>query len=333
MLSYAYEALKEDGVKDLGQEDFDHVHDLFAAILARGVATQVKSGLHRDFVQYEDDITLVRGRIMVNETIKRQTRIKNRLVCTYDLFVTDSPHNQALKSTISLLIRHGDVKDKNKIALKKVLLYFSDVTDTSPTAIRWDALKYHRNNASYRMLLNICHFIIDGLLLTTESGAYRLTAWLNDDAMHRLYERFVLVYYKTHHKELYPKSELIDWNVTETSNYLPVMATDISLSFNNKQMIIDTKYYSHTMRSRYGDKQKYISHNLYQIFTYVKNKEKDATGDVYGILLYAKTDEEITPDENLVICGSHIGVHTLDLNCEWCVITEQLEEICAVLRQ
>ncbi|WP_434509821.1 hypothetical protein [Desulfitobacterium sp. AusDCA] len=33
-----------------------------------------------------------------------------------------------------------------------------------------------------------------------------------------------------------------------------------------------------------------ISGNLYQIYTYMKNKDIDATGQVAELLLYAKTD-------------------------------------------
>lgn len=44
------------------------------------------------------------------------------------------------------------------------------------------------------------------------------------------------------------------------------------------------------------DKTTLHSGNVYQIFTYVKNQDTANTGNVSGMLLYAKTEEAITPD-------------------------------------
>jgi 5-methylcytosine-specific restriction enzyme subunit McrC len=42
MLSYAYQTLRETGYDSIAEEDFDNIHDLFAAILVRGVGNQNK---------------------------------------------------------------------------------------------------------------------------------------------------------------------------------------------------------------------------------------------------------------------------------------------------
>lgn len=334
MLSYAFQTLRETGFDNVASEDFDNMQDLFAAILARGVGMQVKRGLHRDYIQKEESLAGLRGQIRVAETIKQQTQSQGRLVCSYDEFSPDSPHNQVLKSVMLLLLRHGNVKPENKKALRKLLLYFADVTEVAPEAIRWDALKYHRNNASYRMLLGICRLTVKGLLLTTETGMHRLAAWLQDEEMHRLYEKFVLSYYLRHHPDFLPRAAFIDWDIAddEKSAYLPVMKSDITLQSGDRRLIIDTKYYGRTMQfNSLYDSRTYISGNLYQIYTYVKNSDKGATGNVAGVLLYAKTDETITPDEDMLIGGNRISLKTLDLNQDWSTITTQLESLCGWL--
>ena len=72
---------------------------------------------------------------------------------------------------------------------------------------------------------------------------------------------------------------------------------------------------------------KRTSNNVYQIFTYVKNQDKDNTGDIAGILLYAKTDEDITPDVMFNIGSNQIGAKTLDLNKDFALIAAQLDKI------
>jgi 5-methylcytosine-specific restriction enzyme subunit McrC len=51
------------------------------------------------------------------------------------------------------------------------------------------------------------------------------------------------------------------------------------------------------------------------------------TGNVGGMLLYAKTDEEILPDGNVTIDGNMIAAKTLDLNVDFRLIEEQLNGI------
>ena len=336
MLSYAYQGLRETGYKSVATEDFDNIHDLFAAIIARGVSSQVKRGLHREYVPQEEALPGLRGQIRVDESIKRQVLSQGKLVCSYDEFTEDSPHNRVLKATMLMLLRHGEIKLENKQVLRKLLLFLSNITEIVPTAIRWDSLKYHRNNASYRMLMGVCRLAIQGLLLTTDAGNHKLASWLQDEAMHLLYEKFVLSYYQQHHPEFTPKVAFIKWDLwgDGAKTYLPVMKTDITLSNGDRRLIIDTKYYGHTMQvnSRY-DSTTFISSNLYQIFTYVKNSDKGGTGKVAGVLLYAKTEEDVTPNDDYNMSGNRISLKTLDLNRDWSAITEQLETLCGWLTE
>ena len=67
--------------------------------------------------------------------------------------------------------------------------------------------------------------------------------------------------------------------------------------------------------------------NLYQIFTYVKNKDTefgDQPHKVSGMLLYAATDEAIQPDNSYQMSGNKISVKTLDLNKDFPEIAAQL---------
>ena len=110
---------------------------------------------------------------------------------------------------------------------------------------------------------------------------------------------------------------------------LPIMQSDITLSKGNRTLIIDAKYYAHNMQTQY-DVHTLHSGNLYQIFTYVKNKDAeygDAPHEVSGMLLYAKTDEQIQPDHVYHMSGNKISVRTLDLNQSFDGLAAQLDEI------
>ena len=83
---------------------------------------------------------------------------------------------------------------------------------------------------------------------------------------------------------------------------------------------------SNNMQTQY-DAQTIISGNLYQIYTYVKNLDKDNTGKVSGMLLYAKTENRVQPNSQYRIGGNLISVKTLDLNLPFTVIFDQMEVI------
>ena len=96
-------------------------------------------------------------------------------------------------------------------------------------------------------------------------------------------------------------------------------------------LIIDAKYYTHTTQTQYNVHTLH-SANLYQIFTYVKNKDaefRDCPHTVLGMLLYAATDEAIQPDNSYQMSSNKISVKTLDLNRDFSEIAEQLNAIVA----
>ena len=101
------------------------------------------------------------------------------------------------------------------------------------------------------------------------------------------------------------------------------------LTYGDKILIIDAKYYSNTTQKQY-DVHTLHSNNLYQIFTYVKNKATETMQNhvtVSGLLLYAKTDAMVQPHNTYKMSGNQIGVETLDLNCNFADIAMQLNKI------
>ena len=331
MLAYAFQVLRQKNYDDVAAADFDNIQDLFAAILAKGVSQQIKQGLHREYITKNEDLSVMRGKLDIYGTIKNQIQRKKILSCEYDELSVNNIFNQILKTTITILLRDSGVKKLHKADLKKVILFFNDVDVIAPPSIRWNSLMYQRNNKNYEMLMNVCYFVLDGMLQTTDKGKYKIASF-SDAHMHKLYEKFVLEYFKRHHSYLSEvRAAQVKWNLAEGAEeniirFLPIMQTDVFLRYKEQVLIIDTKYYSHTMQMQYNKATLY-SGNMYQIFTYVKNQDAMNTGNVSGMLLYAKTEESITPDCSFVIGGNKISVKTLDLNKEFNLIAAQLDQI------
>lgn len=329
MLAYAFHVLNEEGYKQVATEDFEYTSDLFAAILSKGIASQIKRGLSREYISKTEAVISPAGKINVSASIVQNSMLKKKLVCDYDEFTENSCLNKILKTTAMLLIRCPEVSTQHKKALRKTMLYFSNVDEINPRRIQWSSIRYHRNNATYKMLLNICYLVIEGMLMTEQDGSRKLARYVDDQHMHRLYEKFVLEYYRRHYPQFNASSTIIDWDVDGGEiEYLPTMKSDITLRYRGKTLIIDTKYYEKTMQINSSfNSQTIHSHNLYQIFTYVKNMDLARSGNISGLLLYAKTDEDIVPDNDYIIGGNRISVKTLDLNTDFSNISKQLNAI------
>lgn len=330
MLSYAFQILTQDTYDDVAIESFDEMYDLLAAILAKGIGIQLKQGLYREYINRQEELSVLRGKINMSGMIKNQLVHKRVLTCDFDDLSENNLFNQIIKTTVSLLLRNDTVKSKYKDDLKKKMLFFSNIDFLEPTSIRWSSIRFQRNNQTYRMLISICQLILEGMLMTTDTGEYRLVSFLDEQHMCRLYEKFILEYYSRHYPELTVSASQIPWSVDDgVRTMLPMMQSDIHLQKDNTVLIIDAKYYSHTTQTQY-DKHTLHSNNMYQIFTYVKNRDYEFGEEehtVSGMLLYAKTEEEVQPDHVYQMHGNQITVRTLDLNLPFVDIVGQLNQI------
>ena len=328
MLAYAFQVLNEQGYKNIATEEFDNTAELCAAILARGISTQVKRGLGKEYIPQTEALSSLRGKLDISESIKTQTFLKKQMICLYDDFSVNSVMNRIIKSTVLLLLK-GDISKSRKKELRKLMVFFDDVDVIDLYSVNWN-MQYNRNNQTYRMLISICYLVFKGLLQTQSDGTTKLMDFLDEQRMHRLYEKFILEYYRKEHPELTTNASQIPWQLDDDfGDMLPVMQTDIMLTKDEKTLIIDAKYYAHTTQRQY-DKNTLHSGNLYQIFTYVKNKEAELAEQphkVAGMLLYARTDEEIYPEKEYRMSGNQIGVRTLNLDGDFDMIKNQLNEI------
>ncbi|WP_022757551.1 5-methylcytosine-specific restriction endonuclease system specificity protein McrC [Butyrivibrio fibrisolvens] len=331
MLSYAFQVLKEDAYKNLAYEEFENAGELCAAILAKGLASQIKRGLERVYVTRTEAIAALKGRIEISESIKGCTEVKNQMVCNFDEFSVNSYKNQIVKTTAQLLLK-SSISPSRKKELKKVLVYLSDVNTLDPYHINWK-LQYNRNNQTYQMLIAISYLVVKGLLQNTTEGKTKMMNFFDEQRMCRLYEKFILEYYRAEHKELIAGAPQIQWALAKEDDFdmLPKMQTDITLKSKDGStiLVMDAKYYTHNTQVQF-DKHSIHSHNLYQIFTYVKNLEAVKSNDdvrISGMLLYAKTIELIQPDNVYHMSGNEIAVKTLDLNQDFAGIRKTLDDI------
>ena len=217
---------------------------------------------------------------------------------------------------------------------------FDKVDDIDLRTIPWTTLTYQRNNQSYRMLLYLCYFVINRMLLTTTSGNYKMRQF-TEEHMSALYEKFILNYYDMHHHDLHPEAKYIDFDIRESiteeaQDFLPRMKSDIFIKKAGKIMIIDAKYYKNIWQVYDRDdpesSRTIRNAHLYQIMTYVNNTDVNHTGNTTGVLLYAQTGDHKYNLDYPDINGNHYIVRTLDLNVKFDELKVQLDNLASFVK-
>lgn len=354
MLSYyfKFDALNNKIKNVNNTQKFETIADLTSQILIRGVNILSKRGFAKEYILYSEALSTLKGKIDISDSIKTMSFNKKRLICLYDNFSINFYLNRIIKTAICELLKFDIPKEikerkeelKRKKELRKILHFFNEVETIEIHKINWN-IQYNRNNQIYRILISVCHLFIKGLLISdlpkNKKNLFLNTA--NEKYMSTLYEKFILNYYASKFKdEIKSTASQIDWAIEDNNDndiknnieMLPKMQTDIMLTCidktknKNKILIIDAKYYSKPLKKQF-DKDKIDSNNLYQIFSYVKNKSLENTDyEVSGMLLYAKTNKNnIDINESYNMSGNKIIVRSLDLTCNFNDIAKQLNEI------
>lgn len=331
LLCYAWNRLAEGELVDVSGIDTNELADLFATVLINGVNHTLRRGLDRDYESHEAELSTIRGRIDVTMTTRRMLVAHGKAHCHFDEFTVNTLPNRILKSTLRFL---ANVPSLDKSLRKKLLKLYRDLHDIEDIPLNkfvFRGIQLNSNNRFYRFLLNICEMVQSAWLLDEQSGKYKFRDFIRDDrAMARLYENFILNFYKAELNGFEVKKEKLKWNASSETDpnlkYLPSMETDISIRDENRTLIIDAKYYSQTLQSYY-EKESIHSSNIYQIMAYLNNlKNREETDEnIEGMLLYPVVDKKLRETYNMD--GHKIHICTLDLSRDWQDIRTELLEI------
>ena len=327
MLAYAMEKPEIDEEGFGSSEYADSFLDLVSDLLLSCVSDQVVRGLHCDYTYRKMTSSRVRGKIVMNDTAKLQSKLKSQVVCSTSVYSSDNVYNRIVKSTLERILLHSIVQDNIKKRIRGMLRHFDGISPVDLDSIRWGDLVIWSGNLNYVCILNICRLVVEDLLPSDSDGNLRMKKPVipTDDKMSSIFEKFIKEYYKRHFKGDTLGSNRISWGCYD-DYLLPRMQTDVYMRRGNRILIIDAKFYREMLQLNYGT-EKQRSENLYQILSYVMNESFNRDGfDVSGVVLYARSSGTL-PDYDYNICGRRISFRSLDLSLSFREIASFLDSI------
>lgn len=186
--------------------DGSDLFDLLAALLTEATEELVRGGLLTDYVEHEELLPVVRGRLLYDrQFIDRFARL-DRLWCRHDERDHATPENQLLQAALeacSLAVSHEPTRRHARILDRQL----SELCGSLPAAWHPQEIAYHRLNEHYREAHALARAILDGAgpRSLLREGSQRSFAFFID--MNRLFQRFVERYLS---ELLAPKGVLVE---------------------------------------------------------------------------------------------------------------------------
>ena len=332
MLCYAWDVLAiADDVK-IAEDDFDDAYNLLARVFSFGIGRLIRSGFHRSYVEETEELTTLRGRIKMQDSINKLSMIRGKMVCSFDEYSSNVTFNQILKYTIDSLVKSPQVDKQTKEILKKQSMYFEGIDSSEPKKDVIQKLIYNKNNVIYKMLINVAVMLYENSAVSEEEGNKVFKDFYRKEHMEKVFEHFILNFYKMHlDKKVYKvHAPKIRWQMDKTAGSLwgdlfdvdfnPVdRRTDIVIENKtiNLQVIFDAKYYRNAFVKAYmnPEEERVRASHLNQIRGYLIDSEFE--GEKFGALLYPMVDLNLSQGVLYPINDTPIGVKTIDLNKDW----------------
>jgi 5-methylcytosine-specific restriction enzyme subunit McrC len=332
LLSYSWNLLEEKNRVNVSTAGITNLVDLLAKVLINATRLILKKGIEKSYVETEDDIPGIKGKMLVSDTIKRNTLYRNSTFCRFDEFSSDVLMNRILVATLRKLLYTRSLDAGLRKDIRNILNMFPEISPVEINGSVFKSIRYNRNNKFYRFVINICELVNKSLLPAEQRGAWYFSDFTRDEVkMHRLFERFVYNFFRIEFRgAITVRRESIAWQFTFSDplheTYIPGMMTDITLENKTGKIIIDTKYYHETLAERF-EMKKVKSANLYQLFSYLLNQENgsEICRNATGVLLYPQVEEEY--DLAYRYAGHNIHIKTINLNQRWDLIDTRLREI------
>lgn len=282
----------------VGFGSYPEITSAFAAFFARLLEHTLARGMRRDYVAIEDELVSLRGRVAIEQLARRP--VPTPLPCRFDEYSIDTPHHRILKAATLRLARLPGIGDRNRDALRHLLMWFGDVDDRVPPTSQVLRRGFSRLERHYEPAVRLACLLLDGGSLMHSFGSTSAGAFLVD--MNKAFEAFLEVRLGA---ALRGTLEVRGQAATFLDADRRVrMKPDLMFDRGPATVYVGDAKYKVTKDINGVDS------DLYQLLAYTTALDLPE-----GVLIYAQADQVIPAQEiNVVRAGKRLHVHRVDLS-------------------
>ena len=229
--------------------------EIFISMFLCELEALVKKGIKSDYVTLEDNLKFLKGKLNINEQIKRNSIHKERFYVEYSKFLSDIKINQIIKTTLKFLYKKSN-SSKNQQKIRELLFIFDEVSECEDYKNFFTKLIINRQVKHYKQTLLWCKIFLLGNSFTPHKGDDLALALLFD--MNALFESYV-------------------------GNFIKKKHPGTSLQHSEKHLVEDPK--SFRLRPDIFLEDKFIADTKWKI---IKSRDDISQADLYQLYAYGK---------------------------------------------
>lgn len=149
---------------------------------------EIKQGMIRLYIERNENLPVLRGRLLTEQQLKRNIVNKERLYCRYDELNTDNVYNRIIKYVLKMMLKMPIGMEAKK-QVTELVMRFDDISDVKVDLPLINSLKFDRTLCRYEPVLNQCRWFVQGVYPDVSVGQNPCMALLFD--MNRLFELYV----------------------------------------------------------------------------------------------------------------------------------------------
>jgi len=232
--------------------------EIFISMFLCELEALVKKGIKSDYVALEENLNFLKGKLNINEQIKRNSIHKERFYVGYSEFLSDIKINRIIKTTLKSLYKKSN-SSKNQQKIRELLFIFDEVSECEDYKNFFAKLVTNRQVKHYEQTLLWCKIFLLNNSFTPHKGDDLAFALLFD--MNALFESYV-------------------------GNFMKKSFPGTILQHSEKHLIEEPK--SFKLRPDIFLKGKFIADTKWKI---VKSKDDISQADLYQLYAYGKKHE------------------------------------------
>lgn len=281
-------------------------------LFAERLRHELVVGAERRYVQREENLRTVKGRLRIRQHISHNAAHRERFFCAFEELAIDTPLNRVLKATCRVLI---DVTrtPATQEALRDGVLALEDVENTLDPAPLFPQVHITRQNERFRDLYAFCQLVWAQRSPTISVGETRTFSLLFD--MNAVFEGFIAGFLRRYVLpslpgfELFPQARQHQRHLFDRSG-VGVLRLEPDLLLRRPDgtwLVIDTKW------KRPKGRRDAQRADLYQLFAYARRYEA-----VTSLLLYPHVKDAVAEDlrvvDNVGPSGQRVGTRFVKLH-------------------
>ena len=232
--------------------------EIFISMFLSELEALVKKGIKSDYVALEENLNFLKGKLNINEQIKRNSIHKERFYVGYSEFLSNIKINRIIKTTLKFLYKKSN-SSKNQQKIRELLFIFDEVSECEDYKNFFAKLVINRQVKHYEQTLLWCNIFLLNNSFTPHKGDDLALALLFD--MNALFESYV-------------------------GNFIKKKFSGTILQHSEKHLVENPK--SFKLRPDIFLKGKFTADTKWKI---VKSKDDISQADLYQLYAYGKKHE------------------------------------------